>query len=67
MNDREDLLVPSKMPVLFIGHGSPLNIILDNSFTRSLAHWGKRLPLPRAIMVVSAHWLTNGTFVTCVK
>lgn len=67
MNDREDSLVPSKMPVLFIGHGSPLNIILDNSFTRSLAHWGKRLPLPRAIMVVSAHWLTNGTFVTCVK
>jgi 4,5-DOPA dioxygenase extradiol len=67
VNDKEDSLVPSKMPVLFIGHGSPLNIILDNSFTRSLAHWGNSLPLPRAIMVVSAHWLTNGTFVTCVK
>ena len=56
-----------KMPVLFIGHGSPLNIILDNSFTRSLAQWGKGLPQPRAIMVISAHWLTAGTSVTCVE
>jgi 4,5-DOPA dioxygenase extradiol len=55
------------MPVLFIGHGSPLNIVLDNSFTRSLAALGKRLPRPRAIMVVSAHWLTNGTFVACME
>ena len=56
-----------KMPVLFIGHGSPLNIILDNSFTRSLTALGKRLPKPKAIMVVSAHWLTKGTFVGCVE
>ena len=56
-----------KMPVLFIGHGSPLNIILNNSFTRSLAASGKRLPKPRAIMVVSAHWLTKGTFVGCME
>ena len=56
-----------RMPVLFVGHGSPMNIILDNSFTRSLAAWGKRLPKPRAIMVVSAHWLTSGTFVTCTE
>lgn len=56
-----------KMPVLFIGHGSPLNLVLDNGFTRSLAEWGKRLPRPRAIMVVSAHWLTDGTFVTCME
>jgi len=55
-----------KMPVLFIGHGSPLNIILDNSFTRALAAWGKGLPRPKAIMVISAHWLTKGTFVGCV-
>ncbi len=57
----------AKMPVLFIGHGSPLNIILDNNFTRSLGALGKNLPAPRAIMVISAHWLTNGTFVTCVN
>ncbi len=53
-----------KMPVLFIGHGSPMNIVLDNTFTRSLAALGRSLPKPKAIMVVSAHWLTNGTFVT---
>lgn len=56
-----------KMPVLFIGHGSPLNIILDNGFTRSLTDLGERLPKPAAIMVISAHWLTQGTFVGCVK
>jgi 4,5-DOPA dioxygenase extradiol len=57
----------NKMPVLFIGHGSPLNIILDNGFTRSLAALGKRLPRPKAILVISAHWLTEGTFVGCTE
>ena len=57
----------SRMPVLFIGHGSPLNIILDNSYTRSLAALGADLPKPKAILVVSAHWLTKGTFVTCTE
>lgn len=56
----------AKMPVLFIGHGSPLNVILDNSFTRSLSALGKGLPTPKAIMVVSAHWLTKGTCAGCV-
>jgi 4,5-DOPA dioxygenase extradiol len=42
-----------------------MNVVLDNDFTRALAAWGKRLPEPRAIMVVSAHWLTDGTFVSC--
>jgi len=55
----------AKMPVLFIGHGSPMNIILTNSYTRSLAALGKRMPQPRAILVVSAHWLTQGSFVAC--
>ena len=54
-----------RMPVLFVGHGSPMNVVLDNGFTRALADWGRRLPRPKAIMVVSAHWLTDGTFVTC--
>jgi 4,5-DOPA dioxygenase extradiol len=54
-----------KMPVLFIGHGSPLNVILNNNYTHSMAAWGEKLPRPKAIMVVSAHWLTNGTAVTC--
>ena len=56
-----------KMPVLFVGHGSPMNIILKNSYTESLIKVAKEIPKPRAILVISAHWLTNGTFVTCVE
>jgi 4,5-DOPA dioxygenase extradiol len=53
----------SKMPVLFIGHGSPMNIINDNAYTRSLRTLGTSLPKPEHILVISAHWLTHGTFV----
>jgi len=53
-----------KMPVLFIGHGSPMNVILTNNFTNFLAKLGKEIPRPKAIMVISAHWLTDGTHVT---
>jgi 4,5-DOPA dioxygenase extradiol len=56
-----------KMPVLFIGHGSPMNIIANNDFTRSLVRLGKELPRPRVILVISAHWLMDGTFVTCTE
>lgn len=55
------------MPVLFIGHGSPMNAITDNDFTRSLGKLGGELPRPRAIMVVSAHWLTKSPVVNCAK
>jgi len=54
------------MPVLFIGHGSPMNIVLKNSYTDSLAKAAREIPKPKAILVISAHWLTNGTYVTCV-
>ncbi len=57
----------NRMPVLFIGHGSPMNIILDNSYTRSLSGLAAILPKPKAIMVISAHWLTKGTSVTCME
>ncbi len=53
-----------RMPVLFIGHGSPMNIIQDNSYTRSLSALAATLPRPSSILVVSAHWLTQGTWVT---
>lgn len=56
-----------KMPVLFVGHGSPMNIVLKNSYTDSLVKAVKEIPKPKAILVISAHWLTNGTFVTCVE
>lgn len=54
-----------RMPLLFIGHGSPMNVVLKNGFTERLRKLGLELPRPRAILVVSAHWLTDGTFVTC--
>jgi 4,5-DOPA dioxygenase extradiol len=56
-----------RMPAVFIGHGSPMNAIEDNSYTRSLDRLGQEMPIPKAIMVVSAHWLTKGTCVTCVQ
>lgn len=54
----------ARMPVLFLGHGSPMNAISDNAFTRTLAGLGRRLPKPRAILCVSAHWMSEGTWVT---
>ncbi len=55
------------MPVLFVGHGSPMNIVAKNSYTEDLVRTSKNLPKPKAILVVSAHWLTEGTCVCCVK
>lgn len=57
-------ITPDPMPALFIGHGSPMNAISDNPFSRSLKELAASLPRPRAILVVSAHWLTDGTHVT---
>jgi 4,5-DOPA dioxygenase extradiol len=53
-----------RMPVLFIGHGSPMNAIEKNDFTETLGKLGKKLPQPKAILCVSAHWMTEGTWVT---
>jgi 4,5-DOPA dioxygenase extradiol len=50
-----------RMPVLFVGHGSPMNIIADNDFTRALQREGQALPMPQAIVVISAHWEKSGT------
>jgi 4,5-DOPA dioxygenase extradiol len=54
------------MPAFFIGHGSPMNGIEDNDFSRSWAKIGKEYPTPVAVLVVSAHWLTKGTKVTAM-
>ncbi len=51
-------------PALFIGHGSPMNIIEDNDYTKHLKKLGIEIPKPKSIIVISAHWLTNGTYVT---
>ncbi len=54
------------MPVLFIGHGSPMNGIEDNEFSRRWAAMGREIPEPAAVLVVSAHWFTRGTRVTAM-
>lgn len=56
-----------KMPVMFLGHGSPMNIIEDNDYTKVLKHLAKKIPLPKAILVVSAHWETNGVWLTAMQ
>lgn len=53
-----------RMPVLFIGHGSPMNAIDTNTFTETLKQLGQNLPVPKSILVISAHWITNGSWVT---
>jgi 4,5-DOPA dioxygenase extradiol len=50
-----------KMPVLFVGHGSPMNAIENNAFTQALRGLSERLPRPEAVCVVSAHWVTSGS------
>lgn len=51
-------------PVLFVGHGSPMNAINDNEFSSQWAELGRTLPQPDAILCISAHWLTPDTCVT---
>lgn len=55
-----------RMPLVFFGHGSPMNAIDDNAVTRDWQAIGRQLPRPRAILCVSAHWLTRGTAVTAM-
>ena len=52
-----------KMPAVFIGHGSPMNALAKNDYTRALEAFGKSLPLPQAIAVISAHWETQGSMI----
>lgn len=49
------------MPFMFVGHGSPMNAISDNTFSRNWAAMGKRVPRPKAVLCISAHWLTPGS------
>lgn len=54
------------MPALFVGHGSPMNGIDDNEFSRRWAKIAQEIPEPAAVIVISAHWLSNGTKVTAM-
>ncbi len=55
------------MPAAFFGHGSPVNTIEDNRYTRAWRDYGASLPRPRAILVISAHWYVAGTRVTAAR
>ena len=56
--------VLQRMPVLFAGHGSPLNAIEDNRWSRGFAEMGRLLPPPKAVLAISAHWYVEGTWLT---
>ena len=63
----KDLGNTEKMPVLFIGHGSPMNAIEENEFVTGWRNVRTTLPKPKAILCISAHWETRGTFVTAME
>jgi 4,5-DOPA dioxygenase extradiol len=64
---REPVSNITKMPVLFLGHGSPMNAIEENEFTEGWKSIGKTIPKPAAVLCISAHWETRGTFVTSME
>jgi 4,5-DOPA dioxygenase extradiol len=66
-NWSDDLLITEKMPVLFMGHGSPMNAIEENEFVTGFRNVSKTLPNPTAILCVSAHWYTPGTKISSVE
>ncbi|MBS4432746.1 4,5-DOPA dioxygenase extradiol [Pectobacterium punjabense] len=57
----------SRMPALFLGHGSPMNVLESNAYTQAWQTLGETLPRPKAIIAVSAHWYTRGTAVTAME
>lgn len=63
----ENLPASEVMPVLFLGHGSPMNAIEENEFVSGFREVATTLPRPRAILCISAHWETDGTFVTAME
>ncbi len=58
---RDRLTASDRMPVVFLGHGNPMNALEDTVYSRSWSDLGQTLPRPQAILVVSAHWMTRGT------
>ena len=57
----DNLKLSDRMPVVFLGHGSPMNALEDTAYSRGWRALGKSLPRPQAILVVSAHWMTKGS------
>ncbi len=63
----ESLGNSERMPVLFLGHGSPMNAIEENEFVAGFRKVGEEIPSPKVVLCVSAHWETKGTFVTAME
>lgn len=63
----EALSNTDRMPLLFLGHGSPMNAIEENEFVKGFRNVGKEIQKPKAILCISAHWETKGTYVTAMK
>jgi len=57
-------MTQTKMPALFIGHGSPMNAIDESAFSKQWFKLAKKLPVPKAILCISAHWETKGVFIS---
>lgn len=66
-SNRQMVEPTAKMPTLFVGHGSPMNAIAANDYTQRLKSMGQSIPRPKAILVISSHWLTKGTWVTSME
>src|ERR1041385_1017175 len=67
-NISNDFNATHRLPIMFVGHGNPMNAILDNSFTRTWKEIGKQFLRPKAVLSISAHWLTrSGTKVTAME
>jgi aromatic ring-opening dioxygenase catalytic subunit (LigB family) len=60
----DSTLSDGRMPVLFVGHGSPMNVIEDNRWSRGFASLRELVPRPAAILAISAHWYVSGTWLT---
>lgn len=61
------MTTPNKMPVLFVGHGNPMNAIEENEFTKAWNKIGSTIPKPKSIICISAHWETRGTQITAMS
>ncbi|MBS8228511.1 4,5-DOPA dioxygenase extradiol [Vannielia litorea] len=64
---KDSLTRTDRMPVVFLGHGSPMNALEDTDYSRAWSELGRTLPRPRAILVVSAHWMSKGTTLVNVR
>ncbi len=66
IKNNEEISTAELMPVLFLGHGSPMNGIEDNEFVEGFREIARKIPKTKAVLCISAHWETKGTYVTAM-